>query len=192
MEVASNGIARFLLPPFPSPPAFPHLPYNPISFLMLHLLFSGSFLAEQSFRKTLFVSPQVRVISSSPIQACACPHPSFSWRHLVLGQTPLEWLHQEGRIHPSFQQDGGAEMFYLGCPAQSCCASGPTCALHPALGMQHFPHCSPTSLCSSLALKQPQPVRRGVWRAIKSCFLCREKESPGSLRDQALCTDLQM
>lgn len=187
MEVASTfSSAHFLLPTFPSPPDFPRLPYNPISFLMLHLLFSGSFLAEQSFRKTLFVSPQVRVISSPPIQACACPHPSFSWRHLVLGQIPLEWLHQEGRIRPSFQQDGGAEMFYLGCPAQSCCASGPTCALHPALGMQHFPH------CSSLALKQPQPVRCGAWRATKSCFLCREKESPGSLRDQALCTDLQM
>lgn len=84
------------------------------------------------------------------------------------------------------------EIFYLGCPALSCCASGPTCTLHPALGMQLFPHCSPTSLCSSLALKQPQPVRHGAWRATKSCFLCREKESPGSLRDQALCTDLQM
>lgn len=184
MEVASNGIARFLLPTFPSPPDFPRLPYNPISFLMLHLLFSGSFLAEQSFRKTLFVSPQVQVIPSHPGMCVPASQ--------LLLASPCPWPNPSGVVTPGgqdpslFQQDGGAEMFYLGCPAQSCCASGPTCALHPALGMQHFPH------CSSLALKQPQPVRRGAWRATKSCFLCREKESPGSLRDQALCTDLQM
>lgn len=167
VEVASNGIACFLLPTFPSPPDFPCLSRSPISSLTLHLLFSGSFLAEPSFRITLFAFPQARVIPSPPIRARACPHPNFCWHHLVLGQIPLEWLHQESGNLPWGKTTGResaawpppllipsgphfaavmvngkiptpragsvplssrtvvAEMFSLGCPALSCCASAP-------------------------------------------------------------------